>query len=335
MKRILVIWLALCVLTLAGCGQKQSIAPSGDPQQPVQQQETPSDDPQQPTQQGADSFTGLAEVTCGSLVLPVPYEYAERLIVNCALEPWKEHWTPLVSLAERASVEAGQLDHPDEDWGDGELCTLLLLDRVGFEDWASGEQTGTRLFARDGDDAYYLIAQPTDVRLYRGEGADYDEDTVRSWAELSDWVDALPDELVARNGLTAYDAQELFGAEYTYGGEHAEYSYQTLGEAMDRIILSLSQPARQGEGGVWGVERVHFVYSDYSWTDTQLVFPAALGIDQTAAEYYAQLQTECDAGEHPELLTPLGAALDYARRVAWLFGEDVSATDFVKVEALG
>jgi len=86
---------------------------------------------------------------------------------------------------------------------------------------------------------------------------------------------------------------------------------------------------------VWCVERVHFVYSEYDWTVTQLVFPAALGIDETAEAYYTRLQEECDAGGHAELLTPEGAALDYAKRVAWLFGEDVSETDFTRVESLG
>ena len=104
---------------------------------------------------------------------------------------------------------------------------------------------------------------------------------------------------------------------------------------MDLVILSLSQPVRQGEGGIWCVERVRFVYSEYDWTDTQLVFPAALGIDQTAADYYAQLQAACDAGEQTELLTPRGAALDYARRGAWIFGEDVSASDFELSESVG
>jgi len=135
--------------------------------------------------------------------------------------------------------------------------------------------------------------------------------------------------------LTAYGARELFGLDYTYGGEHVELGCRFPGEPMDLVILSLSQPAKQGEGGVWCVERVRFVYSQYDWTDTHLVFPAALGYDMTAADYYAQLQAACDAGEHPELLTPEGAALAYARRDAWLFGEDVSASDFEVLRSLG
>ena len=138
-----------------------------------------------------------------------------------------------------------------------------------------------------------------------------------------------------RNGLTAYDASELFDADYTYGGEHVELGYRFPGEPMDLVLLSLSQPAKQGDGGVWCVERVHYVYTDYDMTDTQLVFPAALGVDQTAADYYADLQAACDAGESPELLTPTGAAVRYARSAAWLFGEDVSASDFEVVESLG
>ena len=64
-------------------------------------------------------------------------------------------------------------------------------------------------------------------------------------------------------------------------------------------------------------------------------FNEQIGIDETAESYYARIQAECDKGEHPELLTPRGAALDYAKRVTWLFGEDVSASDFEELDAVG
>ena len=45
-----------------------------------------------------------------------------------------------------------------------------------------------------------------------------------------------------------------------------------------------------------------------------LYFPES---DVPAAEYYAALQAECDKGEHPELLTPLGAAKDFVANSGW------------------
>ena len=176
--------------------------------------------------------------------------------------------------------------------------------------------------------------QPTDVRLYR-TGDRFDDAGLDQWEALNIWSDSLAGEIVAHSGLTPYDAEDLFAEDYTYGGEHVELGCRFPGELRDLIILSLSQPATQGSGGLWCVERIREVYSDFDWTDAHLVFPAAFGVDMTAEDYYAQLQAECDAGKHPELLTPQGAALDYAKRIAWVFGEDVSATDFEYIDSLG
>ncbi len=330
MKRTVTALLALCMLLcmlLAGCAKKTDapVAPATPPE-PVPPPSAPA--PQAPKDDGAKIYA------VDGLEVPVPAEYADLIVADTELEAWDKHWEPLISFAEKESVEQGKRAHPDEDWGDGALCTLVRLDRIGFEKWISEDGTGTDLFARDDADNYYLVAHPTDVRLFR-ESGEYDDETIKAWTALNEWAGTLPEAVIARNGLTAYDAGDLFGADYTYAGEHVELACRFPGEAMDCAILSLSQPVKQGEEGVWCVERVRFVYSAYDWTDTQLVFPAALGVDRTAADYYAQLQKACDAGEHPELLTPRGAALDYARRVAWIFGEDVSASDFELVEAVG
>ena len=327
MKRCLSVLLVLCVLLLAGCGKKSNTPPPAEPEPTEDIASVPAPPP--PVEDKVTVYT------FGKLEIPVEKEYGDLLIVNTELEAWNAHRAPLISFSEKASVEAGQLDHPGEDWGDGMLCSVTRLDRIGFESFLSGDDSpGSVVFARDGEDTYYLIDYPTDVRLYRG---DKEPDSVsRSvWSRLLAWAEALPDEILSRNAITAYDAHELLDADYTYPGEHIELGYRIPGEPMDLVLLALSQPVKQGEGGVWCVERVRYVYSDYDMTDTHMVFPAALGIDLTAADYYARLQQECDAGEHSELLTPQGAALGYARTAAWLFGEDVSATDFEVVEALG
>ena len=333
MRRLFVLLLALCTL-LAGCAktnaapeQPSAAAPStpnapAPAPAPLPAAETPPED------------GGVTVDPVDGLEVPVPREYDELITADTDLEAWSEHWRPLISFAETASIEAGRRVHPGEDWGDGELCTLMRLDRIGFEEWVSGDSVGASLFARDGAEFYYLMARPTDVRFLR-EDERYDDADMKQWAALGEWANELESDVIARNGLTAYDASDLFGADFTYGGEHVDLGCYFPGEPMDLAILSLSQPARQGEGGLWCVERVRFVYSEYDWTDMHLVFPAALGVDQTAADYYAQLQAECDAGGHAELLTPRGAALDYARRSPWIFGEDVSASDFELIESVG
>ena len=337
MKRSFAALLALCFLLLAGCAKQNDAEAPVAPVKPA-----PVVKPAAPVTEPEPASEPVAVYTFDGLEVPVPAEYLELLVIDDGLEPWNAHWTPLVSFFEKASVEAEQLDHPDEDWGDGLLCTVSRLDRIGLEGWLSdGQDAGGYLFAKDGEDAYYLMSYPTDVRIYRAGGTNRPAEEIEgldSWVELNDWAEALPGEIVALNEITAYTAGELFDADYTYDGAHVELGYrmpESSMDPMDLVVLSLSQPARQGEGGVWCVERVHDVYTDYDFTDTRLVFPAAYGVDETAADYYARLQAECDAGEHPALLTPQGAALDYAGRVSWLFGEDVSATDFELIEALG
>lgn len=336
MKRLCSALLALCVLMLAGCAKKDEPAPVVPPAPPPAVEPVPA----QPEPEPPEEDDSVAVLGIHGLKVPVPKGYLDLLVIETELEAWNAHRTPLVSFAEKASVEAGKLDNHDEDWGDGMLCILSRLDRIGFEDWlsSSGPDMGEHLFARGGENAYYLVSYPTDVRIYRAGGTNRPAEEIEgldSWIELNDWAEALPGEIAALNGLTAYDASELFAADYTYAGEHAELGYRVPGDPMDLILLELSQPAAQGEGGVWCVERVRYVYSDYNFTDTQLVFPVALGADETAEDYYARLQSECDAGEHPELLTPRGAALDYARHAAWLFGEDTSETDFEWIDSLG
>ena len=334
MKRLFAPLLALCVL-LAGCAKPNDTAEPPEVSAPVPAKSSPAaaSHVSTPGSETPPEEEREAVYTVDGLEVPVPGEYDALITTDTDLEAWSEHWRPLISFAETASIEAGQRVHPGEDWGDGELCTLLRLDRVGFEERLSGDSVGAHLFARDGD-AYYLMTRPTDVRLLR-EDEQYDDETMKQWTALNEWAGTLEAGVIARNGLTAYDASDLFDADFTYGGEHVDLGCYFPGEPMDLVILSLSQPVKQGEGGIWCVERVRFVYSEYDWTDTHLVFPAALGIEQTAADYYAQLQAECDAGEHAELLTPRGAALDYARRDAWIFGEDVSASDFELIESVG
>lgn len=323
MKRYLAALLALCLLALAGCAKENTPAPGDQP-------DTPAIAPAVTTPEASSEKI----ISLDGIELPVPTEYVELLSVETELEAWNEHWQPLVSISEKASLDAFAQDHPGEDWGVGWLCSVSRLDRVGFEAWASGDSTGGRLFARSGKDAYYLLSFPTDVRYYRSDNTEGAQDMDR-WRALNGWVEELPDRLVARNGLEAYNAAELFEYDYTYGGDHIELGCRFPGQSMDLLILSLSQPVRPGEGGVWCVERVRYVYSAYDWTVQQLVFPVAFGVDEAAADYYARLQAECDAGEHPNLLTPRGAALDYAKRTAWRFGEDVSESDFEEIKTLG
>ena len=96
-------------------------------------------------------------------------------------------------------------------------------------------------------------------------------------------------------------------------------SHKDLGRVVV-IAEKGRQPARQGEGGLWAVDQ---------WLDVQgtqyLYFPDS---GKPAAEHYADLQAACDAGEHPELLTPAGAAAAF---VADYFDHETAEGSFERV----
>lgn len=336
MKRYWTVLLFVGILLLTGCRKDAEELPPPPPAPETGQQQIVTEQPPAENTEESES-TEIDETVYhfGTLEIAIPKEYDAQMIVETELEPISEHWQPLISLTERASAEAYEKDESaGEEWGMGWLCSISRLDRIGFEAWASGDDTGTSIFARDEQNNYYLITRPTDVRFYREGGAAPSAADMGAWQALNDWAHTLPATIIEQNDLTAYDARELLDADYTYPGAHKDLGYRLPGEMMDLIVFSLSQPATQGEGGVWCVERVHYVYSDYG-EETHLVFPASMGIDMTAADYYERLQAECDVGEHENLLTPEGAALDYAKRITWLVGEDVSASDFEVIITLG
>ncbi len=67
--------------------------------------------------------------------------------------------------------------------------------------------------------------------------------------------------------------------------------------------LLLSQPATQGEHGIWCVER---------WKDgNNHEYFVTVDTDQTVEEYYAALQAACDNGHQPALLDPEQVALQF------------------------
>ena len=97
------------------------------------------------------------------------------------------------------------------------------------------------------------------------------------------------------------------------------YGLSGYEEAADTAYtLVLSQPATQGEEGIWCVDR---------WVDQNgtryLVVPET---DQPMDDYYAALQDACDAGERPDLLDPVAVALDFEED--WS-GRDLSPDAFV------
>lgn len=289
-KRLFSLCLAGLLLLAAGCGQVEPVSPAP---------ETPPEEAAEPI----DPHT---------LRIEIPEEYRDLLIVTTDFPTADEHRVSLLSVQEKASVEAMEKDY-GSGAGGGFLFGISAMDQVGFEQFLQYDYSGCDVFARD-ETWYYAKTYPTDVQFYRsGDMFDTQSEDWKQWETLNALGDQVCRDFVDRNGLTPYSQWKVRNQPFTWEGDHAYakyYTYYSFDGSKDQFdTLLLSQPAKQGEGGLWCVERF---YDEYG--SLYLYFPES---DAPAAEYYAALQAECDKGEHPELLTPLGAAKDFVANSSW------------------
>lgn len=207
------------------------------------------------------------------------------------------------------------------EWG-GLLLQVGRYSQVGFEQsYYSWELTGGWSYLGRSGDWYYACHSPTDVNF----NLDHYDDYHATGTALRAWLEELAGaaELTPMEEDTFY--QRVTGSLSYPGGEHLRVSYRPYyglsgyGEKAENTVytLVLSQPAAQGEGGIWCVDR---------WVDQNgtryLVVPEA---DQPMDDYYAALQIACDAGDRPDLREPAAVALAFEE--AWS-GRDLSLEAF-------
>lgn len=207
------------------------------------------------------------------------------------------------------------------EWG-GQLLQVGRYSQVGFEQsYYSWELTGGWSYLGRSGDWYYACHSPTDVNF----NLDHYDDYHATGTALRAWLEELAGaaELTPMEEDTFY--QRVTGSLSYPGGEHLRVSYRPYyglsgyGEKAENTVytLVLSQPAAQGEGGIWCVDR---------WVDQNgtryLVVPEA---DQPMDDYYAALQISCDAGDRPDLREPAAVALAFEE--AWS-GRDLSLEAF-------
>lgn len=119
------------------------------------------------------------------------------------------------------------------------------------------------------------------------------------------WTGNFAEEGSRENALRLWlEGNGILEAE-TYPGNHMFAGF-TLSDGT-AAELTLSQPVRQGDTGIWCVER---------WTEENgnlyLVAPNPNGLAMT---YYEDLQTQCDNGHKPGELDPEQVALAYISNV--------------------
>lgn len=288
-----------CLLSLAACGGET------DAREPA---------PGGPPQDGGEDVTVY---DCGGLEAALPNEYLDLLRVDTDFPDAEESWKPLISVYEKASYEAAMEDFGG---GGGFLFGFLVMDQAAFEQHISSDGSGIDVFATDGE-RYYAYTYPTDVQFYRPDAESVpDHPDWPVWEKLCEIGPQVREDFLTRNHLQSFSVQDFLG-QLDGGGDHAVLKYYPyfLKDGDTRVYdqLLLRQPARQGEGGIWAVDQWLDV-----WGSQYLYFPDS---GKPAAEYYAELQEECDAGEHPELLTPAGAAAAF---VSDYFGDETAGGSF-------
>lgn len=266
---------------------------------------------------GADPTEGLAEGTT----------LFERFGVEAAIEG---KYIDALTIFDGESAGAGCIvrvyekrsyDEAMQDFGAGAgfLFSIERLSQAELEHHICNSIDGLAVFARD-DEFYYARGFATDVQLYRSNGKM--ESAV--WTELQSLGEEVTADFITRNDLVPYTLDSFYEQETTYDGAHLCYAYYEVPiDAEPTLTLLLSQPVRQGEGGIWCVERVYDPYYDL----TYYYFPACRDVSVgSAEEFYAAAQAQCDAGERSDLLDPIEVCAQF---VETYVGRTVGAGNFV------
>ena len=227
----------------------------------------------------------------------IPQDLADQLLVELP----EEGENFLITVWEKRSYEAAGGGDTDMGW----LFTLARWDQAQYEQYLVSDGSGVDPFARK-DGWYYVRFHPTDVRFY-SESQDQAtlEEESKAWETLNT---RLPEEVkadfIARNGLEQFNDGMYFHDGCLWESQH-RYVYFRTGDGSESITLLLSQPAAQGEGGIWCVEG----WMDNNYGTRYLVLPR--DTSTTAADYYIQLQQQVDEGYRPSLLDPLQTAKEW------------------------
>ncbi len=291
---------------------------------------------------------------CKGVEIGLPAKYADQLIVRTDFTAGDDGpvcgGMPLMKVSEKASVEAGKTEGISD--GVGWIFTISRLTRAEYEQYILSDRSGELTFATAGKadagrytapvyDEYYVISSGSDVQFYRSDGEfTIDSPDWKNWEQLWDMRYDVQEDMITRNGLTAYADSDFLSQDFTYSTDHAYvkyYPYFTFdGSTAQYDTLVLSQPAKQGEGGVWCVERFYdergTVYPYFPSFDT-------IGAENvTAAEYYNRLQQVCDtnAGTDAEMsqLTPMGAAKRFVENSGWYSKPSTADGSFAQTDKL-
>ena len=250
------------------------------------------------------------------LTVAIPHEYIDQLVVEIEPEYEMLEDTYLISVYEKRSFEECRAEH-GEDYYAGYIFSIARYTQAQYEAFLVSDGSGQSFFAKD-DTFYYGWFIPTDVQFYFTGSLDTESEEWKAWEKLNEKCKDIKADFIARNQLVPYSDSEFWEKEFTYDSSHLYltyypyYAYQdtataegfTWEERPDTLVLS--QPAAQGDKGIWCVER---------WYDNNgsiyYEFPYESG--EAAADYFAVLQKAADSGGGTTLCDPVKAALAFVQ----------------------
>ncbi len=249
--------------------------------------------------------------------LGIPKEYADQVLVFTDPPDDGALGKTIVSVSGKQSYEASGKN------GVGYGGFLFAFDRFTqgqYEQFLSQpDWSGMSIFAKD-DRYYYCCCTATDMQFFPSSGTQFDEnsDEYKQWLKLQDQTKPIEQDFTARNHLTAFSDSDVRSQPYTYDSKHMEikyYPYYSINGSKDEYMrFVLSQPATQGAGGIWCVERFYDEKGlQYLWYPDKQYYEAVTGEKTgsetfTASNRYAAMQKRSDSGKDKTFLDPLSVA---------------------------
>lgn len=230
--------------------------------------------------------------------------------------------------------------HAENGSFDGEILRIYKYTAGEYErNVLANFTTPTYPLGTDGE-YYYVMTVPTDVSIDPSDKLGIETAAI--------WREHVLTYFSADNGLTLLDKTEFQSREFTYESEHKYVRYYPYGTETDFFYtLVLSQPAEQGNDGIWCVERWYDMNKAISTPlagDTSepsvritgyihIAFPDSGEL--SAKEYYAAIHEKVWKGQTAvpaKYLDPVLCAIVFVREELGV--ENADASLFVEADGI-
>ena len=135
--------------------------------------------------------------TNDGLILNIPEEFWDKVEVTTE-ESDEEGYGRIFRVVEKASAEAALNDGYKEEDGFGWVFSIERMSPEEAQQLVDDDISGALPFALDYRGLFYVLRFPTDVRFYRSNDAEWDQD-LPIYEGLYEWTTQVPDTFVKDN----------------------------------------------------------------------------------------------------------------------------------------